>query len=141
MLGGSDSRPRSTGRTVLVVDDERLTREIIAEVLRARGIEVSVARDRRDALARLTERRPALVVTDVTTPRLDGVALIDRIRLTHQGLRVLVITARAAAEAAAVARLLGADGYVNKPINLADMVASVERTLTHAQGRIARRSR
>ncbi|MBM4117787.1 sigma-54-dependent Fis family transcriptional regulator [bacterium] len=100
---------------ILLVDDEELNREYMAELLGERGYRVETAVDGLDALARLKAEPFDLLVTDLNMPRLDGLGLLRK--LAEEGLEVsaLLITAYGSVEAAVEALKLGALDFLEKP--------------------------
>ncbi len=100
---------------ILLVDDEELNREYMAELLVERGYRVETAVDGLDALARLKAEPFDLLVTDLNMPRLDGLGLLRK--LGEEGLEVsaLLITAFGSVEAAVEALKLGALDFLEKP--------------------------
>ncbi len=118
------------GRTVLVVDDHAGVRRRVAHLLGELGT-VLEARDGLDALETLRSTPVDLVVTDAMMPRLDGVGLIREIREdpTLRTLPVLMLSARAGADAAADAVGAGADDYVVKPFTPQELLARCRTTL------------
>ena len=114
---------------ILVVDDSAVMRALLDAMLRKPGeIEVVQATDGVDALAKLDEERFALVVTDLSMPKLDGGQLVERIRARADlaGLPVIVLTTRSNAAAAAT---VGASAVVTKPLDRAELLATVRRLL------------
>ena len=117
--------------TVLVVDDSRVIREMIAEALGREGYRVSVAADGAAGLAAALVDPPDLVVTDLQMPTLDGAALCRRL-MAHPRTRavpVLVVTALPPAEAAA--RLAGCppDGVAHKDAGLGGILRAAAALL------------
>ena len=102
--------------SVLVVDDALTVRELQRSILARAGYDVRVASDGQEALARLAERRPDLVVTDVDMPVLDGLGLTRAIRSTPAlaSLPVLMVTSRAADADRREGLEAGADAYLVK---------------------------
>lgn len=115
--------------TVLVVDDDAAARECLREFLSDEGYKVHVATDGIDALSVLERCRPALVITDLEMPRMDGRALITALRERGCAAPIVVLTARMAIDAKREAKQLGVDGYINKPIDLDAMSACVRSLL------------
>ena len=70
-------------RRILIVDDEPLIREVLAEVLADEGYAVHSAADGQEALEAIAADLPDLVITDVMMPRLSGWDLLDRVRQQH----------------------------------------------------------
>lgn len=114
---------------VLIVDEEPTTREVVGEVLRDCGYRVSLAADGREAIELSSVRPPDLVLTGLSLPRLDGIALIRRLHQRDPRLPVVLITSRAPNDARQTAKLLGAVGFINKPIDLGELEARVGRIL------------
>jgi two-component system, OmpR family, phosphate regulon response regulator PhoB len=125
-------------KQVLVVEDERPIREMVAFGLKRAGFEVREAEDSRSARICLADRRPDLVLIDWMLPDMSGLELtraIKRDRDTRE-LPVIMLTARAE-ESDKVAGLEGgADDYITKPFSLRELVArinAVMRRLTPAE--------
>ena len=101
---------------VLVVDDALTIRELQRSILERAGYEVVTAASGADALARIEERAPDLVLTDVEMPGMDGFALTRRIRATPASadIPVIVLTSRASEEDRRHGMEAGADAYLVK---------------------------
>ena len=119
---------------ILVVDDEAGIRKVARDALERAGHEVETAVDGEDALGVLEEKEFALVITDLNMPRLDGRALVRRIR-ERSDVPILVLTVRQ--EEREKVRLLdeGADDYVTKPFGVAELVARAHALLRRGEGR------
>lgn len=102
-------------RTVLVVDDEPAMRTALTESLRRRGYVVLQAVDGRDALDRLNDAKPWLVLTDMKMPKLGGIALVREIKKRTPQTHVVVMTAFGSVETAVEAIKLGASDFLLKP--------------------------
>ncbi|MEX5214316.1 MAG: sigma-54 dependent transcriptional regulator [Nitrospiraceae bacterium] len=102
-------------RTVLVVDDEPAMRTALTESLRRRGYLVFQATDGRDALDRLADAKPWLVLTDMKMPKLGGIALVREIKRRTPQTHVVVMTAFGSVETAVEAIKLGASDFLLKP--------------------------
>jgi DNA-binding NtrC family response regulator len=114
--------------TVLVVDDESLIRWSLAERLKAEGYEVVEAETGRAALEKL-EDGVDLVLLDYRLPDTDGVTILRKIKEFDQDILVILLTAFATVETAVEAMKLGAYHFANKPFNLDEVAATVERAL------------
>jgi PAS domain S-box-containing protein len=114
---------------ILIVDDERSIRTTLAEFIREEGHDVFTAEDATQALQLLTERNPAVVVTDIILPRMTGVSLLKRINEIAPDTQVLMITGEPTAETAAEAVRLGAFDYLSKPIGRTDFKSAVTSAL------------
>jgi DNA-binding response OmpR family regulator len=118
---------------VLVVDDEEDVRTLVRLLLERAGFEVSEAGSGREALRRLHQVRPALVVLDVTMPDLDGWQTLERIR-DLSDVPVLMLTARAAELDKVRGLRGGADDYVTKPFGRQELLARVDTLLRRSTG-------
>jgi CheY-like chemotaxis protein len=114
---GSEIRP-STMRILLVEDSDSL-RPLFARMLRGNGIEVVEAADGLEALERLGECRPDLILTDLMMPQLDGIGLLRRLREMPglESVPVVVISAMHSPSAETEARQAGAADFLAKPID------------------------
>ena len=125
---------------ILVVDDERVLRDGIKSVLSSEGFEVRTARDGDEALRKIAEKRPDLVLLDVMMPKMNGFRCCERIRETDRLLPVVFLTAKDA-EADQVRGIgLGADDFVSKSASDAVLLARINRALerTNAIGESVR---
>ncbi len=102
---------------VLVVDDSITVRRVTQRLLLREGYRVALAADGLQALERLQEERPAVVLSDIEMPRMDGFDLVRNIRTDAAlaGLPVVMITSRIAEKHREHARELGVDHYLGKP--------------------------
>jgi chemosensory pili system protein ChpA (sensor histidine kinase/response regulator) len=102
---------------VMVVDDSLTVRRVTQRLLVREGYRVVLAKDGLDALERLAEERPALVLSDIEMPRMDGFDLVRNLRGDERwrDLTVIMITSRIAQKHRDVAVELGVDHYLGKP--------------------------
>jgi two-component system response regulator AtoC len=114
--------------TILVVDDEALIRWSLTERLKAEDYEVLEAGTGREALESLREGVD-LVLLDYKLPDTDGVTVLRKIKEFDPDILVILLTAYATVETAVEAMKIGAYHFVNKPFNLDDVMATVERAL------------
>jgi DNA-binding response OmpR family regulator len=113
---------------VLVVDDEPMVRDVLERYLTAEGFAVRSAADGEEALARIDEGLPDLVLLDLMLPKVDGYEVLSRIR--DQGSTpVIMLTARGEETDRIVGLDLGADDYVTKPFSPREVVARVRAVL------------
>jgi DNA-binding response OmpR family regulator len=117
--------------TILVVDDDPTCLSIMTDVLERAGYLVESASDGTRALARLVDRRYALVVADVSMPRLPGLALVAELRRVRPGVPALLVSAFPDERTCAAARRLGVP-LLPKPFH-ADALVSRVRQLLHSQ--------
>jgi DNA-binding response OmpR family regulator len=122
---------------VLVVEDQDDLAEAIALNLRRDGHRVDVARDGLHALHVIRERAPDLIVLDLGLPRVDGMAVLERIRADGVQSPVLVLTARGAPQDRVDGLHAGADDYVVKPFYTLELLARVRALLRRSATRPA----
>jgi two-component system cell cycle response regulator len=124
-------------RRVLVVDDSEVTRAILARTLRASGFEVIEARDGAEgALAALREQ-PAVVVTDLEMPVMDGFPLLRLLKADPASahMPVLILTSHGEAASRYWSLRTGADAYLTKDHRPGELVETIERLVRQASSR------
>ncbi|MDT8757976.1 sigma-54 dependent transcriptional regulator [Sphingomonas psychrotolerans] len=114
---------------ILVVDDERDIRELVAGVLEDEGYATRAAADSDSALEAIAERRPSLVLLDVWLQgsRLDGLELLDEIKRRDPSIPVLVISGHGNIDTAVAAIRRGASDFIEKPFEAERLLLLVER--------------
>jgi len=117
---------------ILLVDDDAAIRRTFRPLLEGEGYAVCTARNADDALAKLAEERPDLVLLDVMMPGRNGFAVCAEIRKTDRLLPVLFLTALDAEADQVRAFGLGADDYIPKTTGDAELLARVRRALVRA---------
>jgi two-component system, sensor histidine kinase len=112
--------------SVLLIEDEYDSAQMIAKILTYYGIEVRVARGASEGLTLLTHYHPALIVTDLAMPGMDGWELLSAVRsnLLLRHIPVVAITAYHSFQVEQEATHFGFNGYFPKPVN--------PRTFAHA---------
>ncbi|HZY30020.1 MAG TPA: response regulator, partial [Candidatus Methylomirabilis sp.] len=103
---------------VLVVDDDPATVELLREFLSAKGYEVITASDGDEALRKVKEERPHLILLDIQMPKMDGLEVLRRLREIDKEVGVIMITGVNEQEIARQAMALGAFDYIVKPLDL-----------------------
>jgi DNA-binding response OmpR family regulator len=132
MSGGEIETVESSGIRVLVVEDEDLTRQAIALGLRHHGLMVVEVADGAACMAQLKQASFDLVVLDLGLPDLDGIRLAAELRRrSRPGL--IVVTRRAAVEVRIEALDIGADDYLVKPVDYAELAARI-RSVVRRRG-------
>ncbi|HLB10201.1 MAG TPA: response regulator [Gemmatimonadaceae bacterium] len=122
----------STAPAILVVDDNEDNAEIVRALLESRGYPVIVAHDGDAALALFESARPPLVLLDVLMPGRSGweVCRLMRQHPEHgRSVRIIMLTALSDWNDKQSAIQTGADDYITKPVNLADLELRVRRNL------------
>ncbi|UCD58954.1 MAG: response regulator, partial [Candidatus Hydrogenedentota bacterium] len=116
---------------ILIVDDHRLSRELFKTYLANAGYDTIEAKDGKEALDRLAEHTPDLVLLDLIMPVLDGYEVCRRIKEDRHTtlLPVIMVTGLEDFDAKMRALTLGADDYINKPINERELLMRVRNHL------------
>ena len=121
----------SSDRQILVVDDAALMRRRIESSLSPQGYEITTCEDGMDAWQWLqSHKQPALLITDIEMPRMDGFTLIDRCRQAGYTLPILVISSRLAEEWSRETSRLGATDYLTKGFSTSELVNKVSSLIT-----------
>jgi len=118
----------AAGARILVVEDNDKNMKLFRDVLRAKGFRTVEATSGGDALVLAAEHAPDLVLMDIQLPDIDGVEALGRLRADVRTASVPVLALTAQAMEGDRERFLAAgfDGYISKPVNLAEFVAAVE---------------
>jgi two-component system, cell cycle response regulator DivK len=119
---------------ILVVDDNRDSRELVVKVLQNRGYNVIEAFDGEDALNKAREERPALILMDISLPKLDGYEVTRRLKALEEfrDIPIIALTAHAMKGDREKALAAGCQGYVPKPINIRELPVLVQRFIGEA---------
>ena len=102
---------------VLVVDDEPDARELLSEFLMAKGYAVLTASNGEEALRKLKEERPHLILLDIRMPKMDGMETLRRVREIDHEVGVIMVTAVHEEETGRQALEMGAFDYITKPLD------------------------
>jgi two-component system, cell cycle response regulator len=118
------------GTRVLVVDDDRLIREMTCDALIEEGFEVASASSGGAALEKLRVDGPFdIVITDLSMREMDGLELMESIRRAHSKTDVIILTGYASLESALQAMRLGAADYLRKPVAPPEIIYAIKRTV------------
>jgi two-component system response regulator HydG len=115
--------------SLLIVDDEVVTRALCAEVAEQVGLEVRSSETTEQALEILEQYPVDIVVTDLKVPQLGGIGLLKRLRANFPQIAVLVLTQYGTIETAVEATRLGALDYVTKPFHVEDFRSKIDRVV------------
>lgn len=120
-------KPDGHAVSILVVEDEERVRKLIAVALTREGYQVTTADDGREALERLAEALPDLIISDVMMPRLDGLDLLQRLRNdpSTRAIPLILLTAKRSSRDIVAGLELGADDYLGKPFAMGELLARV----------------
>jgi len=122
-------REVSRAPLVLVVDDSLTVRRVTQRLLVREGYRVTTAKDGLDALERLVEEKPAVILSDIEMPRMDGFDFVRNVRADPRfaDLAVIMITSRIAQKHREYAASLGVDHYLGKPYSEEELLSLVGR--------------
>jgi CheY-like chemotaxis protein len=113
-------------RVVLVVDDEPITRDVVAAMLELEDVEVHTAANGAEAVERARDLHPHLVLLDVRMPDMDGLEACRRLRALDDPPRVAMLTGTTDAASREAAAAAGAEAYLAKPFSARDVFRLVE---------------
>ncbi|MGR3197607.1 MAG: response regulator [Paracoccus sp. (in: a-proteobacteria)] len=116
--------------TVLTIDDSKAIRDMVAFSLQPHGYRVIGAADGAEGLEKLRAERPALVITDLNMPVMNGLDFIRNARqdAAGSGIPIVMLTTESKPELKAEGKAAGATGWINKPFDAA-MLVSVTKKL------------
>lgn len=116
-------------KRILIADNDTVSREIVATVLRDAGYEVALAADGEQAVSLLASSQPALILADFALPELDGKAALSCLQHVLPNIPVILFTAHTEIGAEREAKRVGAADYINKPMNLDALLHRVAHAL------------
>jgi two-component system KDP operon response regulator KdpE len=116
--------------TILIVEDEPSIRRLLRATLGANDYRTLEAATGAEALAALRHHRPDLVLLDLGLPDLDGLALIDKIRMAN-AVPIVILSSRGDEATKVTALDAGADDYVTKPFGAEELLARIRAALRH----------
>jgi DNA-binding response OmpR family regulator len=123
-------------KTILIVDDEAYIVTSLEYVMQSAGFEVAVAYDGEEALQKVAETVPALVILDLMMPKLDGFEVCEKIRQNPlwKDIRIIILTAKGRDIERKKGMSLGADDYMTKPFSTRDILNRVKELLAESEG-------
>ncbi len=123
-------------RKILVAEDDLASRELIREILEARGYEVVEVGDGQEAVQKIAEKKPDLVLLDIQMPLLDGFGVLRQLRQDSRfaSLPVVAVTSYAMGGDREKALAAGFDAYLTKPLNAAALKKQLEQLLGEKGG-------
>jgi len=122
------SRPHKAS-CILLVDDEPATLQLIRKILQADGYQIVQALDGLEALERVAEYAPDLILLDVVMPNMDGMAVLRKVRETDNVTGIIMASALSSENLVVQAMLDGADDFVSKPFTLKNVRVRIRQTL------------
>jgi two-component system response regulator RegA len=120
----------SDGASILLVDDDDVFRERLAEALRARGLSVRTASDGESALSLARDESPEVAFVDLRMPGLSGLDVVQALHAIDPDTRVVVLTGYGSVGTVVDAMKLGASDYLQKPVDVASIMGVVDGAST-----------
>jgi len=117
---------------VMVVERSESLRNALGDILAARGLEILEAEDVEEALQRLEDTSPGVIVSEFRTPSMAAKVLVDRLREAGREVPVLVTTSHRGRKAELLVEKLGAAGYISKPLDRQEVWEKVGSLLSCA---------
>lgn len=116
--------------TVLIVDDSRTSRKLLRSVLERGGFVITgEAVNGEDGYLKYKELKPDLVTMDITMPNMDGIESLSLIKHENENAKVVMITAAGQKEKMVDALKRGADDFITKPFDEAEILATLNRVM------------
>src|SRR5580765_2727430 len=117
-ISTATSTPKATTERVLIVEDDSAARVGLEQLVKSWGFVAESATDGEDGLAKVTSFRPAIVISDLVMPRMDGLSLLRALQQQGADVTTLLLTAQGTVETAVEAMKEGAYDYLAKPVDL-----------------------
>ena len=114
---------------ILVVDDEQNARDALRTMLNEEGYQVAEASDGEEALARMSEFAPVVVLADVRMPKMDGITLLRKAREAGYDAAFVMMTAFGSIETAVEAMRAGAESFLVKPLDINAVLVVLQKVL------------
>ena len=118
---------------VLLVDDEEEFVQSLAERIRIRELGSDVALNGEEALAKLEEKLPDVMILDFKMPGIDGLTVLEQVKKAYPGVQVIMLTAHGTPEIEKKARELGAFDYLQKPVAIDKLTKVIEKAYEYKQ--------
>ena len=122
------------GTRILVVEDDRSIARMVELELEHRSFSVRCAYDGASGLEQVSEYRPELVVLDIMLPKMDGVAVLNKIRRSGNKVPVVMLTARDTTLDKVHSLDHGADDYLTKPFDIEELLARIRALIRRSEG-------
>lgn len=124
--------------TVFIVDDQQAVRDALGEMLRVFGYSVEIFESADSLLQSMTVSKTGCIVADVRMPGMDGIELVRELSRQNIPLPVVLISGHADVPMAVAAIKAGAEDFIEKPVDDAQLLAAINRSLARAFNELAR---
>lgn len=125
---------------LLLVDDEKEFVETLANRLRIRDLEASIALNGEEALSAVEQEEPDVIVLDVKMPGIDGIEVLRRVREAYPNVEVIILTGHGSEKDEETARSLGAFDYMRKPADLDTLVPRIHHAFEQKMKKLEKMS-
>lgn len=125
---------------ILVVDDSKEARDLIAAILDEREYSVITAAEGEEALEKIKRELPILIIADVLMPKMDGFTFFKELKKDHITARIPVIILTARAKMEESFNVIGVDGFFSKPINADLLLSKVDQLISKTPYSISQKS-
>ncbi len=117
--------------SILIVDDEPMTRNLLRLMLERAGFRILEAEDGLQALKVVAAQSPDLLILDVMMPNMDGITVCETLRAEAETavLPVILLSARTSSEAVRLGLAAGADRYLSKPISREELIRNIHEVM------------
>ncbi|THF51480.1 response regulator [Flavobacterium supellecticarium] len=120
----------SNGKKILIVEDDNLTMNILEFILKKEGYALTIARDGSEAIEKIPEVNPDLVITDVMLPFKSGLEITNFVKENYTNTPVIILSALGEEENTVTNGFkLGADDFIAKPFNPKELILRVKRLI------------
>lgn len=126
-----EDEKKSLPKKILVVDDNRDSRELVVKVLKNKGYQMVEASDGEEAIEKAMAERPNLILLDLSIPKIDGYEVCRRLKSqdAFKDIPVVALTAHAMRGDREKTLEVGFEGYISKPINIRELPEQVKSYL------------
>ena len=115
--------------SILIIDDEKAIRKTLTEILSFEGYKIDEAADGEEGLKRFSEKNYDLVLCDIKMPKLDGIEFLERAKMVHPDVPIIMISGHGNIETAVEAVKKGAFDYISKPPDLNRLLITLRNAI------------
>jgi CheY-like chemotaxis protein len=128
------SKETNTETSIFVIEDDRVLREFIVEVLETAGYQIYSAENGHKALKKIALKTPDIILTDLVMPDKDGLEVIMKTKTETPSIKIIAMSGMINSETfLSIAQKLGAQAIMPKPFNTATLLEMVQKVLTESQ--------
>lgn len=128
-MTADDKKERETEKTILVVEDDKISRSIFQRLLERNGYTIITAPDGRSGLEAYEKVKPDLIIMDIVMPQMGGLELLQTIRMIDFSTPIIIVSAFHSEAKEIKALECGADGFLIKPYNSEELLYQVKEVL------------